>query len=98
MRIFQLDSYISIDYHNKQLAVVEKGSGEMFPGISDIVQHQSIFEQGDALLEEIKAFLQCIEQDTPPLVTGEEGRDALATAEKITQLIEQHPIKQHATI
>jgi predicted dehydrogenase len=98
MRIFQLDSYISIDYHNKQLAVFEKGSGEMFPGISDIVQHQSIFEQGDALLEEIKAFLQCIEQDTPPLVTGEEGRDALATAEKITRLIEQHPIKQHAII
>lgn len=86
-RIFQGDSYISIDFQNKQFAVFQKGNGELFPGIPDLVRHESVFEQGDALLEEIKSFLMCIEQDEPPLVTGVEGRDALATAERITQLI-----------
>lgn len=86
-RIFQANSYISIDYQNKQFAVFEKGEGEMFPGIPEITQHQSIFDKGDALLEEIKAFLHCIQDDTTPLVTGMEGCAALETAEKITSLI-----------
>ena len=97
-RIFQLNSYISIDYHNKQFAVFQKGDGEMFPGIPEVTRHQSVFEKGDALLEEIKAFIQCIQQDTTPLVTGEEGCAALATAEQITSLIDNHLIRKHATI
>jgi predicted dehydrogenase len=95
-RIFQDDSYISIDYHNKQLAVFKKGNGEMFPGIPDITSEQKEFEKGDALLEEIKAFLTCIEKNTTPLVTGEEGRYALETAEKITTLINSNLIERHA--
>ena len=35
-RIFQSDSYISLDFHNKQFALFKKGDGEMFPGIPDI--------------------------------------------------------------
>jgi predicted dehydrogenase len=96
-RIFQENTYISIDYQNKQFAVFQKGEGEMFPGIPEITRHQSIFEKGDALLEEIKAFIDCIEQDSSPLVTGEEGCAALATAEKITSLIDNHQVKIYAT-
>ena len=51
---------------------------------------------GDALFEEIKAFLKCIEKDTTPLVTGEEGRYALETAEKITSLINNNLIERYA--
>lgn len=96
-RIFQANSYISIDYHNKQFAVFEKGEGEMFPGVPEIIQHQSVFEKGDALLEEIRAFIQCIENDTSPLVTGQEGCSALATAEKITSLITHNLLERHGT-
>lgn len=95
-RIFQKNSYISIDYQNKQFAVFQKGEGEMFPGIPEITRHQSVFEKGDALLEEIRAFLHCIQNDTPPLVTGEEGRNALETAERITHLITQNLSERHA--
>ncbi len=86
-RIFQPDSYISIDYHNKQFALFKKGDGEMFPGIPEITRHQSVLEQGDALFEEVKSFINCIRNNCKPLVTGAEGRDALATAEKITALV-----------
>jgi predicted dehydrogenase len=96
MRIFQEDSYVSIDYHKKQLAVFKKGNGEMFPGIPDITSEQKEFANGDALLEEIKAFLNCIENNTTPLVSGEEGKYALETAEKITALINSNLLNHYA--
>ncbi|KTD82328.1 Gfo/Idh/MocA family protein [Legionella waltersii] len=96
-RIFQDNSYISIDYQNKQFAVFKKGTGEMFPGIPDITMDQKEFEKGDALLEEIKSFVKCVDQDTVPMVTGEEGRDALKTAEKITTLINSNLVERYAT-
>lgn len=96
MRIFQEDSYISIDYHKKQLALFKKGTGEMFPGIPEIMSDQKEFANGDALLEEIKAFLNCIEKNSPPLVTGEEGKYALETAEKITALINKNLLSHYA--
>lgn len=95
-RIFQKNSYISLDYQNKKFAVFEKGQGEQFPGIPDIVRHESVFENSDALMEEIKSFLQCIKYNTRPMVTGEEGRDALATAEQITRLINKNLVRQYA--
>lgn len=97
-RIFQADTYISIDYHNKQLAIFEKGEGEMFPGIPDVIRHQSVFEKGDALLEEIRAFVQCIEQNTTPLVTGLEGCNALATASIITDIIHEQLLANRAAL
>jgi predicted dehydrogenase len=96
-RIFQSQSYISVDYHQKQFAVFTKDEGEMFPGIPNILRHESELEPNDALLEEIKAFIHCILHDTAPLVTGEEGRSALSTAQMITDLIHNHEltVKQH---
>lgn len=96
-RIFQADTYISIDYQEKQFAVFQKGTGEMFPGIPEIIRHQSVIEQGDALLEEIKSFVQCIIHDTEPMVTGQEGCNALATAAEITALIDSNLMARHAT-
>jgi len=95
-RIFQKNTYISIDYQNKKFAVFNKGEGEMFPGIPEITRHESVFEKGDALLEEIKAFVYCIENNTKPLVTGAEGCSALNTAAQITTLIDNHLLKNHA--
>lgn len=97
-RIFQPNSYISIDYHNKQFAIFQKGEGEMFPGIPEITRHESVFEKGDALLEEIKAFLFSIQNDALPLVTGEAGRDALTIAAKITALINTNLVARNVIV
>ena len=95
-RIFQENCFLSIDYQNKQLSVFKKGTGEMFPGIPDIIHEQKELENGDALLEEIKAFLKCIAEDSTPLVTGEDGLAALLTAEQITTLIHNNLMERHA--
>ncbi|HTG82820.1 MAG TPA: Gfo/Idh/MocA family oxidoreductase [Geobacteraceae bacterium] len=80
MRIFQPDSYLSVDFQNKKLAVFRKGEGEMFPGVPNVQMEEKCFEQVDALKSEIESFLECIGGGTTPVVSGEDGRRALATA------------------
>lgn len=70
----------------------------MFPGIPDIVREEKEYEQGDALFEEIKSFIKCIQEDSTPLVTGEDGLHALDVAETITLLIQNNLIEHHAKL
>jgi predicted dehydrogenase len=83
MRIFQPDAYISVDFQNKTFAVFRKGGGEMFPGVPNITKEEHSFAQTDALKNEIEAFLDSVATGKPPLVSGEDGRQALETALKI---------------
>jgi predicted dehydrogenase len=87
MRIFQHDAYISIDFQNKKLSLHNKGDGEMYPGIANIESNERTFAQGDALYSEIEAFLNSIQNNTPPVVSGKAGLLALQTAIKITELL-----------
>jgi len=90
MRIFQPDTYITIDFQNKKLGIHHKGKGEMYPGIAEIDSEERVFEQGDALLSEIESFLKAINTDTRPVINGADGLRALQTAFEITrQLTEQ---------
>jgi predicted dehydrogenase len=87
MRMFMPSAYVSVDFQNRVLARHRKGEKEMFPGVPEILSEESVFENGDALLEEIKHFVACIRQGVEPLVSGLAGRRALATATQITQLL-----------
>ncbi len=89
MRVFQPDAYISIDFQDKVLSVHRKGSKEMFPGIPEITSEESIFENSDAIMAEISAFLDAIANGTPAPVTGQDGRQALETAIRISELLAQ---------
>ncbi|MEE9338070.1 MAG: Gfo/Idh/MocA family oxidoreductase [Methylococcaceae bacterium] len=88
MRMFKPSSYISVDFQNRVLTKHKTGDKEMFPGVPEIISEESVFEDGDALLEEIKHFIGCIETDKNPLVSGEAGRRALQTAIEITKLLQ----------
>ncbi len=89
LRIFQQDSYISINMQDKTLTTRHKGNNEMFPGVPEIVHEEKAFEQGDALLDEIVSFLDAITHRNNPVVTGEDGRRALKTAIEITRIVKQ---------
>ncbi len=90
MRLFQHDAYIAIDFQNKKLGIHRKGDGEMHPGVANIESKEQNFEQGDALFSEVESFLNAISNKTNPVVSGEDGRLALETALKITQLLQQN--------
>lgn len=87
MRLFRPSSYVSVDFQNRVLTKHRTGTKEMFPGIPEIVTEESTYESGDALLAEIKHFVACIQTGSKPLVSGEAGRRALATAIRITELL-----------
>jgi predicted dehydrogenase len=87
IRIFQSDAYLSIDLQQKILTVIrKKGDAPVESPAQVDIQEQS-FDQGDALLDEIAAFLRAIREGTQPVVTGEHGRRALETATKIAELV-----------
>ena len=90
MRMFMPNRYISVDFQNRILAEYRKGEREMFPGIPEILSEESSFESGDALMEEIRHFVDCIKTDREPLVSGVAGRRALETATEIARLLKQH--------
>ena len=87
MRVFQHDTYVSVDFQNKKLGIHRKGDGEQFPGVANIESKEREFEQGDALKTEIESFLDCIVNQKKPKVDGEAGARALHTAIEITRLL-----------
>ncbi len=88
MRFFQHDSYLAVDFHNRRLSVHRKGDTEMYPGIPEVISEQHEFERSDAILEEIRSFVEAIRDNTTPLVSGADGRRALATAIDITAMFD----------
>lgn len=86
IRIFQSDAYISIDYQERKIAIFRKGGeGLPIPGLPNVTMEEKSFEQGDALLAEIRAFISAVGTGTAPPVTGEDGKRALELALQINQ-------------
>ncbi|MGD9888810.1 MAG: Gfo/Idh/MocA family oxidoreductase [Halothiobacillaceae bacterium] len=84
MRLFQKDAYLSVDFQNRVLSSYQRGEGEMFPGVPNFIPDEQRFESSDALLEEIRHFVDCCLHNKTPRVPGEAGRRALAAAEAIS--------------
>ncbi len=87
IRMFQQDAYISMDFANHDITVINK-SGEagsdLIPGM-DV--KQLCFTKGDALDDEIKAFVSSVSRRVTPEVTGRVGRNALSIALNIMDQI-----------
>ncbi len=89
MRLFQNNAYVSVDFHQHVLNVYKKGDKEMYPGIPEIVNEESIFDNNDALNLEIIAFLDSIQNGSAVMVDGNAGRRALDAAIRISALLKQ---------
>lgn len=85
VRIFDGDALYTADYQTQKASVSRRGTG----AVPELVATEIPTERRDTLLEEIKSFLGSIENKTRPLVSGAEGRNALALARIITDSIEQ---------
>lgn len=87
LRVFQADAYLSIDLQQKVLTMVRKGSGAPQAGVPPVEINEQSFDPGDALRDEIVSFLECIETGRRPVVSGEDGLQALETAIRIGELL-----------
>jgi predicted dehydrogenase len=89
LRIFEDDAYLSLDLQQKIVTLIRKRTAADGAGPLPVTIEEQSLEQGDALKAEIEAFLGCIRNGTPPLVTGEAGLMALETATRITEQVRQ---------
>jgi predicted dehydrogenase len=87
LRIFEDAAYISIDLQQKILTLIRRREGVPQAGQLPVSIEESNLEQGDALKSEIESFLDCIRNDRPPIVSGEDGLRALETAIRITEQV-----------
>ena len=85
MRIFQRDAYINLDFQNRKVLVAQKGAGELLPGIPNVNVNERELGESDALMNEIRSFIEAIRQGIQPRVSGRDGRMALETALKINE-------------
>jgi predicted dehydrogenase len=86
LRLFQDDAYISVDLHQKVLTVIRKG-GVGADGVPQVAIEENTYEQGDALKDEIAAFLESAATGSAPPVSGEDGLLALRTAVSIAEQV-----------
>ncbi len=90
LRIFQRDSYLSIDLAARTLATFSRESGAPdASGMPAIKRDEVAFPEGDDLMDEIASFVACVRDGRPPLVSGEDGLIALETALRITKSINE---------
>jgi len=87
LRIFQPESYLTVDYTTRRVTMYRRLPGS--PGAkARISQEQVKVAPGDSLEEEIRSFVNSSTNRTAPLVTGEDGKKVLAVALKINEQIQ----------
>jgi len=91
-RIFQPDTYVTVDYAAKRVARYHRlpGQGGQKPQIS---LETIPVEPGDALQMELNSFIQACAKRSAPAVTGEDGKKALALAIAISGQIQMNQEK-----
>ena len=90
LRVFQHHEYLSVDFGERRVVVSRKREGpldELGPDQLPIDSESFQEPPGDALMTEIRAFVDAVKNGTAPVVSGREGRDALALALEIDRLI-----------
>ncbi|MFC1566375.1 Gfo/Idh/MocA family oxidoreductase [bacterium] len=86
IRIFQNDSYMSLDYEKQKLKIYKKRK-EVIESMKDIQLLKPRFEKNEPLLLELKDFVRCVERGENPIVNGQHGRNALELALEIVNKI-----------
>jgi predicted dehydrogenase len=80
IRIFQENTYISLDYKNAEASVYRK------TGLQ-ITKENLPIEKEQPLQKELESFIDCVTNKTTPLVSGAVAREALAVALAIQKQI-----------
>ena len=104
MRIFQKNAYVTLDFLQKQAEIYhledeiqpnaenQLAFGLAVPGgvPKKVLYEKRTRENSNALKQEILAFVNAIQTNTIPPVTGEDGRQALDVALQIMEQVHNH--------
>ncbi|MBP1684502.1 MAG: gnnA [Deltaproteobacteria bacterium] len=85
IRLFQSDTYVSVDYGEKHVRVIRRVLADGSPSI-EVEEHA--LGEGDALFDEIEHFVTAVRTRQCPLVDGRTALRALEVAEMIRGRLE----------
>lgn len=88
-RFYQTNAYVVLDYATKFASLTSLNPDASHPLLGISINRLEINDV-EPLRAEITAFLDAIENDNKPPVTGEDGRRALALAVGVLEKIEAH--------
>lgn len=106
VRIFQRSGYLSLDLaagtgeflRLRPDVPFDLGSPIQAGSLSDLVEQLTFEGSGpDAMSRELRSFISAVRGESPVVVTGEDGRRALAVALEIIGRIEKHVAGQSST-
>lgn len=80
IRIFQEDSYVSLDYLTQEAAIFRKTDEK-------IRKEKIKIKKGEPLKRELESFVECVRTGKRPIISGVEGRRALQVALEIIEKI-----------
>ena len=84
IRVFQEDTYISLDY--------QKQAGEIYRKTESGIDLEPIpMMEGEPLANELQSFASCIARKSQPLVGGQEATQALHLASQVVERIQENP-------
>ena len=93
LRFFQPRQYVSLDYGRQDVVVFTVGQSDAAgtPSVNPQIQMAKPSTTGEEPLHaELKSFLESVQRRSPPTVTLEDGRRALAVALDIVAAISEH--------
>lgn len=85
LRVFQRDSYVSIDFQSRQ-GIVGRRTGESGGKTGFTIKEYKGSEE-EPLKLQLESFVRSVRTGTPPAVSGEEGAAAVALAHRILSAI-----------
>ena len=85
IRIFQADAYISMDFVEHTIQIFRRTYPHGPDGLPEISGELLETGKGDALLEEVRSFLDCVRTGSAPKISGADGLAALEVATRIVR-------------
>ena len=84
LRIFQPDMYIKVDHGERSIRIARKKNDAAPAAPENVALEHASFDQGDALMREVEAFVHAVRTGGTPEVTGADGVRSLEVAHRIT--------------
>ncbi len=95
IRIFQPDSYLSVDYAGPDVMLLRKVGAADESGFPEIDYEKPEIDEYDALESEIKSFIDAVINGKEPVVSAADGRKALEVALAISDQIKKQWTKRN---
>jgi len=93
LRVFQPHEYYSLDYADQQVAMCRLVPPASGVGRPEIVAQPLEVVKREPLLAEIEAFVAAVRHRQSPVVSGADGRRALALAIEVLTRIREHAVR-----